>query len=115
MFIGLIIMAMFFTWFSGRRSNILIAFAAFLLWFSTGMWLFFSTAPPLTLGEPWTDLLAWFFVIMAFVPWLLQMNVEIRHEAEGHSWSSFGKEPERKTPSEYEDYRDKLYNRTRRR
>jgi len=112
-FLGMIFLATFFTWFSSRRQSMLISVVTFTIWFSMGMWLFFSSSPPLTVGEPWVDILAWGFVIMAFVPFLLQMDVEIRHEQRGKSWTKYGAPPEEKGPSAYEDYRTKLFNRTR--
>jgi hypothetical protein len=111
----MLLLAMFFTWFSRRVQNILIGLVTFMLWFSLGMWLFFSSSPPLAVGEAWVDVLAWAFVILAFLPLLFQMDVEIKHEEKGKSWTRYGQPPERKGPSAYEEYREKLFARTRRR
>lgn len=112
LFVTLVLMALGLMIIQMRRKEILLCFAVSMMWFSLGMWLFFSSSAPITLGEGWSDILAWVFVILTFVPWLAQMNTEIRHEAEGHSWKSWGKEPKRES-SAYEDYRDKLFNKTR--
>lgn len=112
LFIGLILIAAFLTWFSSRRPEILISMAAGFTWLALGFWLLLGDVTNLQLTDPWTVMLAWVFVVMTFVPFLMQMNVAIRREARGHSWTTFGKEPEHK-PSAYEDYRDKLYGRTR--
>jgi len=79
------------------------------------MWYFFGADPLLPLGELANDIIAWAFFILMFVPLLFQMNVEIRHEVRGKRWTRYGQPPEEKGPSEYEAYRDMLYNRTRRR
>ena len=91
----------------------LLSMVASMTWFGLIMWLWFSPAPPMDLSQLYSQILVWTFVIMIFVPWLAQMNTEIRHEAGGHSWSTYGEEPKRKT-SAYEDYREKLWTRTRR-
>lgn len=95
-----------------RRRNILLALAASLMWLALAMWLFFGASAPIGLSETWKTIIAWVFFIMLFIPLLLQLDTEVKHEAEGHSWSTWGEEPTRKS-SEYEDYRDKLFLRTR--
>lgn len=114
MSITFICLAAFFTWFSFKRPNLLISLITGLLWFALAMWLFFGTTPLFDLAELYVQILSWVFVVMTFVPFLALMDTEIRHEKEGHSWSSWGQEPKRKTPSGYEAYREKLYGRTRR-
>jgi len=114
LFIGLLMMGSIFMMFSMKRRNILLAFVTFTVWFAMGMWLFFSNQPPIGFGETWKDILGWGFLIIAFLPWIFQIDVEIRHEMKGHSWTTWGEEPKR-TTSEYEHYRDQLFMRTRKR
>jgi hypothetical protein len=113
LFIGLIILACFFMLVSFRKPNILVALVTFIMWFSLGLWLFLSTQAPVGFGEAWKDILGWGFLVASFLPWVFQMNVEIRNEKNGHSWTSYGEEPREVGPTGYEAYRDLLYNRTR--
>lgn len=113
LFLGLLFLGVVLMVFSAKRPNILLALATFMVWFSLGFWLFFSTSAPIGFGEVWQDILGWCFLVISFLPWVFQMDVEIKHEAEGHSWSTWGKEPKVSEPSEYAAYREKLYARTR--
>lgn len=112
--LGFLGLACFFTWFSHKRRDILISTVAFLLWFGTGMWLFFSGDAPFNLTESYVQILAWVFVIMAFVPILMQMNTEIRHERKGRSWTEYGRKPEERSDTQ-EEYKRMIQNRWRRR
>lgn len=109
----LAVFAMFFTILQMRRRHILIGLVAFIMWFSMGMWLFYGDSPMLSLGEVWVDILAWGFTIMAFVPLVFQLDIEIIHEHKGKRWTKYGEEPTIKGPSSYEAYRDKLFQKTR--
>lgn len=113
LFIGLLILGMFMMLFSNRRRNILVSLATFIVWFSLGMWLFFSDTAPIGFGEVWQDVLGWGFLVLSFLPWLFAMDQEIIHEAQGKKWTRYGTPPEEKGPTAYEAYRDTLYNRTR--
>ena len=113
LFIGLILLGAFFTMFSMRRPNILLALIVFTIWFSMGMWLFFSDSAPIGVGETWKDIFAWCFVMLSFLPWVFQMDVEIKHEKQGKQWTRYGQPPEEKGPTEYEKYREKLFMHTR--
>ncbi len=95
------------------RQSILFAMSSSMLWFVLFIWLFFSTTPPLTVGQTWVDILAWVFVMLVFVPWLVRMDTEIKHEADGKSWKRWDTEPHLKSDSEYEKYRRTLFNKTR--
>jgi hypothetical protein len=112
LFIGLIMIACFLTYLSSRRPNILVAFAAGLTWLGMAFWLLLGNVTNLQLTSSWTQVIAWVFVIMTFVPFLLQINVEIQNEAGGRRWTSWGKAPSTKK-SGYEEYKEKLYRRTR--
>ncbi len=93
LFITLVLMALGLNLIQMKRPNILIAFSISMLWFALAMWLFFGSSPILTLGEDWTGILIWVFVMLAFVPWLLQMDTEIISEAKGKRWKSWGAPP----------------------
>lgn len=112
--VGFLGLAAFFTWFSYRRREILITFVASLLWFSLAMWMFFSDVAPFTLGDTHVNLLVWVFILMTFVPWLMQMNTEITNEERGQKWSSWGAPPSKKYMSGYDTYKKQLHRRTRR-
>lgn len=112
-FIGL---ACFFTWFSSKRRDILLSIVAALLWFSTAMWLFFSGSSPFDLSEGYVQILVWVFILLAFVPFLFQMNVEVKKEGKGgRSYVDFVKRgmENGKPETEYQRYRRLLQKRTR--
>ena len=100
---------------SGR--NILLAFSSSMLWFALAMWMFFSPSPPLDIAQGWAQIIAWVFVMLAIVPWLLRMDVEIKNEARGQggqSWRTWGAPPRGKTTSRAEEYRKILRGRRKR-
>lgn len=98
MIIAFMVLAAFLTWFVSKRKNILIAVCAFLLWFGCAMWLFFTIDPDtgstiLPLSENYAQLLSFVFLILMFIPLVLQMDTEIRHEKNGVSWVDYGDKP----------------------
>ena len=106
--LALILMGM-----SGR--NILLACSSSMLWFALAMWMLFSDTPPLNIQDSWVQIIAWVFVILTFIPWLLRMDVEIKNEARGQggqSWRTWGAPPST-TTSRYEAYKEQLLARTR--
>lgn len=114
LFVGWVLMAVFFTWFSASRRNILLAFVGFILWFSLGFWLFFSTSAPIGLTEQWQRIFAWAFFVLSFLPFIFQMDIEVKNEMKGKSWKTFEpRTPEQKKLSGYEEYKEKLRKRTR--
>lgn len=96
LFIGLLMLALCLTVFAANRPNILLAFCASLIWFSTGMLLWFSSVPLFGLTENWSKVLVWVFGIMSFVPFLLQMDTEIKNDRPGVSWTEWGDKPKAK-------------------
>jgi len=96
LFFGIIILAMFATGYSGFRKNILLAFIGFGLWFGLFMWLFFSTDAPFDLTENHAKILMWVFLLLSFLPLVLQIDTEIWHEAKGRRWKEFGGNPREK-------------------
>lgn len=86
-------LAVFFTWFSFLRPNILISLVAGMFWFSLFMWLFFSTSAPLGLTENFEKILVWIFLVLTFVPFLAHMDTEIQHEKDGVRWRAWGRPP----------------------
>jgi len=113
--IGLVFLAIFFTWYAGRRRHILIALISFTLWMSMAMWLFLSDTPPIDgLSNTWVQILAWGFFSLAWLPWMLQMDIEIQHESQGRRWTDYGLPPREKPPRSYEEYARRLRERLRR-
>jgi len=108
LFIGLIALAFCLTLFASKRPNILVAFCAALLWFSTGMLLWFSSSPLLGLTENWSKVLVWVFFIMTFVPFLFQMDTEIKNDRPGVSWTEWGDKPKAKQVNSAEQYQTEL-------
>lgn len=98
-----------------RWKDMLLSYASALTWFAVGFWWLLGDIENFGLEENWVTILVWIPFILGFTVLLRLMNTEIQHEKEGHSWSSWGEEPKRKTPSGYEEYRRKLFGRTRRR
>jgi len=92
LFIGLILLGVFLTWFCTIRRNILLAFSSSLVWFGCAAWLFFGTSV-LGLDETWKQIIVWAFVMMIFVPWLLFADIEVKHQRTtkfgSSSWSSY--------------------------
>ena len=113
LFVTLVLMALVLTFIQMMRPNILIAFSISMLWFSLSMWLFFGDSPMLTLAQDWTGILIWVFIMLAFVPWLLQMDTEITNEAKGQKWKSWGAPPKSKTANRTDEYRKNLRGRLR--
>ena len=105
LFIGLITLGFCLTLFASKRPSLPLALAAGLIWFATGVWLWFSTTPVFGFSETWSQILAFVFVILTFVPFLLQMNVEVKYEqskqgkfqgypgAESSSYTKWGPKP----------------------
>lgn len=113
-FIGLLILGMFMFLFAGKRRNVLVSLGTFIIWFSLGLWLFFSASAPIGFGETWKDVLGWGFLVLSVMPLVFHMDVEVQHEAAGKRYTKYGAEPREKGPTAYEAYRDRLYHRTRR-
>lgn len=115
LFIGLLLLGMFMMLFSQKRRSVLVSLGTFIIWFSLGLWLFFSTAAPIGFDDTWKEILGWGFLVLSFLPFVFAIDQEILHEAQGKKWTQYGQPPVRKGPSGYEQYRDLLYSRTRRR
>lgn len=105
LFITLVLMVLGLTLIQMRRPNILVAFSISMLWFALAMWLFFGSSPILTLAQDWTGILVWVFFMLAFVPWLFQMDTEIMNEAKGQRWKSWGSPPIEKIDKQEEHRR----------
>lgn len=113
LFIGLIMIACFLTYLCYKRPSLLVAFAAGLTWLGMAFWLLLGNVTNLALSSSWTQIIAWVFVIMTFVPFLLQMNQEIIHEAGGKRFTVYGPAPKVKIPTDYENYAKELRRRIR--
>ena len=107
LFIGLIILGGFLTMFASRRPSLPLAICAGLVWLALGVWLYFSPTPIFDIADTWSQMLAFVFIILTLVPFLLQMNVEVRYEqskqgkfqgypgAESSSYASWGPKPKK--------------------
>jgi len=113
LFVGLLIIAIFLTWMSSKRPEILVRLAAGLTWMATGFWLVLGDVTNLPLTAGWTQILVWVFFMMAAVPFLFQMNTEITTERKGQKWTAWGDQPPGERVSGYDDYKKRLLKRTR--
>jgi hypothetical protein len=104
-FLGLLATGCFFTWYSGKRRLLLLAVVSFLIWFAMAMWLFFTSIPVLGITKDWQQLLMWVFIIMAFIPFLLQMDTEITHKVGDTQWKSYGDTPAGKVVTKADAYK----------
>ena len=106
LFLGMILMAGFLTFFSLKRPEMLIRLAASFMWLAMCFWILLGSNTNLDLDDPWTILIGAVFVIMAFVPLVFQMTTEVRREGKGTSWSSFVKRgDEEAKETEYERHK----------
>lgn len=80
LFIGLIILGGFLTMLAAKRPSLPLAISAGLVWLSLGVWLWLSPSAIFSLSETWAQMLAFVFILLTFIPFLLQMNTEIRYE-----------------------------------
>jgi len=107
LFLGLLILGSFLTYFSSRRPSMPLAICAALVWLALGVWLFLSPTPIFSFTETWAQMLAFVFILMTAIPFLFQMNTEIRYEqskqgkfkgypgAESSSYTSWGPKPKK--------------------
>jgi len=105
--VGLIALSLGLTWLSLKADLILFRIAGFLCWASLAF-MFFTNVFGTDIGDSWTTLIAFLFLVMAFATLLLQMNSEIKHEKKGMSWSTWGSKPKEKAPSAYATRRAEL-------
>ena len=116
LFLGLIAMGGFLTWYAGRRPNILLAFCAGLTWWGLAFWMFISASAPIGLTEDWMKLLVWVFFILGFIPFLLQMDTEVKREMYNQkgkligSYSEFGGKPKGEKIDIQAEYKKMFHN-----
>jgi len=94
LFMGWLVLAIFFTWFSSKRPEMLIRLCSSLIWMGMGFWILLGGIENIEVGDSWIQILIWVFFIMAIVPFLVQMNTEIRRESKGMAWKEWGTPPE---------------------
>ena len=112
LWLGFLILAGFLTVISWRRPSMLLSLAAGLTWLGMGFWLLLGSVANLNLADVWTQLIAYVFIIMTFVPFLFQMDTEIKREHSGRSWTELGPKPKTQSTN-YERYREELRRRLR--
>jgi hypothetical protein len=103
LFVGVLALAVFFTWFSSRRPEILVRLSASLIWMALGFWFLLGGIENIDIADSWNQILIWVFFVMAVVPFLVQMNTEIRRERRGRTWTEWGAPPDERL-SEYDRY-----------
>lgn len=117
LFLGLIALCGFLTWFSAYRKNPLLSVLAGLVWLIPALVMFLTPTSVFGITEDWKVLFAFVFVGMAFVPWLLSMDTSIKVEGQRRgkkmSWTEYGATPKDSGPSAYEIYKETLQNRRR--
>ena len=124
LFIGLIILCSVLTFIAIKANLILFRLAAAGSWLALGLWLLLSDTTNLSLGDTWTQVLGFVFVMMTIAPLTLQMITETKHErvqrgpqggypgASSESWTKWGPSPDKKQVATSRDrqsaYRERL-------
>jgi len=72
-----------------------------------GFWVLLGGITNLDMINSWNQILVWVFFIMAVVPFLAQMNTEIRKEKKGLSYTVWGTPPD-ESETEYQRYSKEL-------
>lgn len=101
--IALILLGLGLTIFALKATLVLFRLGAAMTWLALGM-LFLTDQFGLGLGDPWTQVIATVFIVMAIAVLSLQWITDIRHEAKvrgksgypgasTESWSSWGPKP----------------------
>lgn len=103
---------------SMSHRNILYALSSSLVWLSLFFWMFFSDSPPLDIDYAWVQILTYAFLILAFMPWIIRMDTEIRNEARGkggtsQAYRTWGTRPEAEEETPAQKYRKALRRRLR--
>jgi len=80
LFIGLILIAAFLTYFAYRVRLLIFTMAAASSWLGLGVWLLLSDSTNLQMGDLWTQIIATVFILMTIAVMTLQMRTDIRHE-----------------------------------
>jgi len=109
--IAFLALGIFFMWLAWKSRELLICLVSFFIWLALALWLFFSNASIFDLSQGYVQILAYVFFIVGFVPLLWSMNQEIRHEAEGQKWTTYGKPPKTRKISPAEAHRKRLRDR----
>lgn len=110
-FLGMVGISLGLTFTALRGNLLLMRIAAALVWLAMGLMTMVDVFG-LDLPGSWNIILGYAFLMMCFAVFLLQMDTEIMHEAQGHKWVEWGPSPEMKGPSGYEHYRNLLRGRT---
>lgn len=107
MYFGIIgMIALAITWFSSRRPEILLRLVASIMWLALMFWIVLGDTG-FVLSDVWAGLIATACGVMAFVPWLWQMQTAIIKTRGNRSWTEYG-EPPVFTPSRRREHARKL-------
>ena len=114
LFIGLLALATALTIACFKWKDVLLSYAAALVWLAQGFWWLLGNITNFGMGTTWFNILIWVPFVMFFVVLLRLMNTEIQMEQNGVRWTEMGGRPKRnRGPSSYESYAKELRRRTR--
>ena len=91
-----------------RWRDMLLSYSAALTWMAIGFWWIIGDLTNFGLSEPWSRILVFVPFVLSFSVLLRLMNVEIRTEAKGKSWTEMGPTPRGEVPNRRSEYRDML-------
>jgi len=101
--LGLVLFIAAFRW-----KDMLLSYAAALTWMAIGFWWIIGDISNFGLEDPWVQILVFIPFILSFTVLFRLMNTEIRHEAQGKSWTEMGAAPRESNPNRRLEYRDML-------
>lgn len=106
LFLGMIAIAGFLTYFARYTAQILVRMAASLSWLALGVWLLLGDVALLDISQNWAKILGFVFVIMVIVPLTWQMRTDVQKQAsimnrskgytETSSWTEWDVKPKKK-------------------
>jgi len=124
LFIGFILLCSVLTFIAIKANLLLFRLASAGSWLALGLWLLLSNTTNLDLGDTWTQVLGFVFIMMTIAPLTLQMITETKHEkvrrgdqggypgASSESWTKWGPSPDKRQVVSSRDrqsaYREKL-------
>ncbi len=91
MFFGLIAIAAVLTLISLKANLILFRLSASASWLALGTWTLLGGS--LSIGDVWTQMLGFVFLMMTIAPLTLQMVTDVKYEKGGKSWSRWERSP----------------------
>lgn len=99
LFIGWMVLALGLTFLALKVRMILFRLAASLSWVGLGMLLLLGKITNLSIGDTWTQVLGFVFILMAIAILLLQMVMEVQTEKGGHVYKEWVRSRKEAGPS----------------